>query len=106
LLGLGGAAFRLPLLVTLFRYPLRRAVALNLAISFVAVVVAAARWALAKQAPIASVAAVTVCTMPGVMAGAALGARWLVSIGLLLITESATPWISAGLSIGPVGAVW
>lgn len=119
LLGLGGAEFRLPLLVTLFRYTLRRAVSLNLAISFVAVVVAAvARWALAKQAPMASMAAVAVCMMLGGMIGAALGARWLarisderlhaavrallVSIGLLLIAESATPWISAGVSIGPV----
>jgi hypothetical protein len=30
----------------------------------------------------------------------------LVSIGLLLIAESATRWISAGLSIGPVVGGW
>jgi uncharacterized protein len=81
LLGLGGAEFRLPLLVTLFRYTLRRAVSLNLAISFVAVVVAlVARWALAKQVPMASVAAVAICMMLGGMAGATLGARWLARI--------------------------
>jgi uncharacterized protein len=82
LLGLGGAEFRLPLLVTLFRSTLRRAVSLNLAISFVAVVVVAlvARWALAKQVPMASVAAVAICMMLGGMAGATLGARWLARI--------------------------
>lgn len=124
LLGLGGAEFRLPLLVTLFRYTLRRAVSLNLAISVVAVVVAAiARWAFAGQAPMAGTATVAVCMMVGGMAGAALGAQWLmrisderlhaavrvllVSIGLLLIAESALPWTSSGLSVGPIakGAV-
>jgi uncharacterized protein len=120
LLGLGGAEFRLPLLVTIFRYTLRRAVSLNLAISFVAVVVAAAsRWVLAEQAPLASATTVAVCMMVGGMAGAALGSRWLarlsderlhtavrtllVSIGLLLIIESVTPWTATGLSVSPIG---
>jgi uncharacterized membrane protein YfcA len=119
LLGLGGAEFRLPLLVTIFRYTLRRAVSLNLAISFLAVVVAAvSRWALAKQAPLASVALVAGCMMVGGMIGAALSATWLarisderlhaavrillVSIGLLLIVESVTPWTSAGLPLGRI----
>jgi uncharacterized protein len=38
LIGLGGAEFRLPVLAGVFRYPARRAVALNLAISLVTVV--------------------------------------------------------------------
>jgi uncharacterized membrane protein YfcA len=124
LLGLGGAEFRLPLLVTVFRYTLRRAVSLNLAVSFVAVVVAAvARWALAEQPPLASAAPVAACMMAGGMAGATLGARWLtrisderlhagvrtllVSIGVLLMVESVVPWTSAGLPFGPIarGAV-
>jgi uncharacterized membrane protein YfcA len=62
--GLGGAEFRLPLLVTIFRYTLRRAVCLNLAISLVAVVVAAVvRWILATQPPLASAALVAICMM-------------------------------------------
>jgi uncharacterized membrane protein YfcA len=38
LIGLGGAEFRLPVLAGVFRYPARRAVALNLAISVITVV--------------------------------------------------------------------
>ena len=76
LLGLGGAEFRLPLLVALFGYTLRRAIPLNLAISFVAVVVAAcSRWLLAGQAPLASAAPVAVAMMVGGMLGAAVGSR-------------------------------
>ena len=118
LLGLGGAEFRLPLLVTLFHYPLRRAVSLNLAISFVAVVVAAiVRWAVAGQAPLAGTGIVAICMMVGGMIGAAVGSRWLtrisdgrlhtavrtllVSIGLLLIAESVLTWVSTGLLVGP-----
>ncbi len=37
LIGLGGAVFRLPLLVAVFGYALRRAVVLNLIVSFVTV---------------------------------------------------------------------
>lgn len=119
LLGLGGAEFRLPLLVAVFRYPLRRAVPLNLAVSFVAVVVAAVvRWGIAKQAPGSGTALLIVCMMAGGMLGAALGARWLASvsderlyagvrfllvvIGVLLIIEAATPWTSSGLPLGSV----
>jgi uncharacterized membrane protein YfcA len=119
LLGLGGAEFRLPLLVSVFGYPLRRAIPLNLAISFLAVLVAAiVRWRLAGQPPLASAAPVAVGMMVGGMAGAALGARWLahisderlhaavrtllVSIGVLLIVESAAPGTSAGVAGGPI----
>ena len=42
LLGLGGAEFLLPLLVAIFGYVLRRAIPLNLAISFIAVLIGVA----------------------------------------------------------------
>ena len=120
LLGLGGAEFRLPLLVVVFNYPLRRAVPINLAVSFVAVIVAAVvRWSFAKQAPIPGTALVIACMMAGGMLGAALGARWLGSIsdarlhtavrflliviGALLIIEAAIPWTSNGVPVGSVG---
>ena len=74
LLGLGGAEFRLPLLVSLFGYPLRRAVPLNLLISFLAVLVAAlVRWAIAGQAPVRGTWLAVVCMMTGGMMGAAGG---------------------------------
>jgi uncharacterized membrane protein YfcA len=76
LLGLGGAEFRLPLLVGLFGYALRQAIPLNLAISFVAVVIAAlSRWLLAGQAPLPSGVPVAVAMMVGGMIGAAVGSR-------------------------------
>jgi uncharacterized protein len=118
LLGLGDAEFRLPLLVALFGYALRYAIPLNLAISFVAVMVAAlSRWLLAGQAPIASAVPVAVAMMIGGMVGAAVGSRWLtrvsdarlhaavrvllVGIGELLIEESRSSWTSSGLPLGP-----
>lgn len=118
LFGLGGAEFRLPLLVAWFGYPLRSAIPLNLAISFLAVVVAAAsRWLLAGQAPLPGGAPVAVAMMLGGMLGAALGARWfarvsdarlhaavralLVGIGGLLVIESLGSWSSAGIPAGP-----
>src|SRR5688572_32530886 len=70
LLGLGGAEFRLPLLVALFGYALRQAIPLNLAISFVAVVIAAlSRWLLAGQAPLRSAVPVAVAMMVSGMIG-------------------------------------
>ena len=96
---MGGAEFRLPLLVTIFRYTLRRAVSLNLAISFLAVVVAAvSRWALAKQAPLASVALVAGCMMVG-----GTLRRVVVPMGLGTVLGSA----AGGLLIAyvPAGAV-
>lgn len=120
LLGLGGAEFRLPLLVALFGYALRSAIPLNLAISFVAVVIAApSRWLLAGQAPLPSAVPVAVAMMAGAMIGAAIGARWLahvsdarlhgavrsllVGIGALLIVESLGSWTSPGLPFGSSG---
>lgn len=123
LLGLGGAEFRLPLLVSLFGYTLRQAIPLNLAISFVAVVVAVlSRWLLAGQAPLSRAVPVAVAMMIGGMIGAAVGSHWLsrvsdarlhtavrtllVAIGALLIVESLGSWVSSGLPFGaPVLAI-
>ncbi|HKQ66589.1 MAG TPA: sulfite exporter TauE/SafE family protein [Methylomirabilota bacterium] len=117
LIGLGGAEFRLPLLVAIFHYALRRAISLNLAISFVAVLVgAAARWWLGGQAPLWSAASVAVAMMVGGMLGAAVGSRWLarvsdtrlhaavrsllIAIGILLVAEGLGSWTSPGLPLG------
>lgn len=116
-MGLGGAEFRLPLLVAVFGYALRQAIPLNLAISFVAVVIAApSRWLLAGQAPMLTAVPVAVAMMAGGMIGAAVGSRWLarvsdarlhaavrvllIAIGALLIVESAGSWVSTGLPLG------
>lgn len=122
LLGLGGAEFRLPFLVGVFRYSLRRAIPLNLAISFVAVLVAAlSRWALAGQAPLPSAVPVALAMMVGGVVGAAIGSHWvarasdsrlhtsvralLVCIGLLLVVESVTPHALPGLPTGSLVGV-
>jgi uncharacterized membrane protein YfcA len=122
LLGLGGAEFRLPLLVALFGCTLRTAIPLNLAISFVTVVIAApSRWLLAGQAPLLTAVPVAVAMMAGGMLGAALGARWLahvsdarlhaavrtllIGIGALLIVESLGSWTSPGLPLGEGGLI-
>lgn len=117
LLGLGGAEFRLPLLVAMFGYGLRHAIPLNLAISFVSVVVAAlSRWLLAGQSPLSSAVPAAVAMMAGGTIGAAVGSRWLfrvsdvrlhtavrvllAGIGTLLIGESIASWTSSGLPLG------
>ena len=122
LLGLGGAEFRLPVLVGLFAFPLRRAIPLNLAVSFVAVIVAApSRWGLAGQAPALDAVPVAVAMVAGGMIGAGLSARGLmrvsderlhtavrallIGIGGLLIAEAVTPWVSRGLPLGVAGQV-
>ncbi len=108
LIGLGGAEFRLPILIGLFGYALRRAVRLNLTISLVTVVsAAAARLALGGHLP-GAVLPVAAAMAAGGVAGARAGASWLarisdrrlertvrallLGIGVLLIVESALPW--------------
>lgn len=117
LLGLGGAEFRLPILVAYFRYRLLDAIALNLAVSLVTVVAAAvSRVVLAGEIPDASVLPVALAMMLGGMLGAAWGSHWLarmsgpglqvairtllIGVGLLLIVESAIAWESIGLPLG------
>src|SRR5262245_66086867 len=68
LLGLGGAEFRLPVLVGYFRYGLLRAISLNLAVSLVTVLAAASsRLTLARQIPDVSAWPVGVAMMLGGM---------------------------------------
>jgi uncharacterized membrane protein YfcA len=123
LLGLGGAEFRLPVLVAYFRYNLQGAVALNLAVSLVTVVAAAgSRLVIARQIPDVSTLPVGVAMILGGMLGAAAGARWLaqvserrlhaavrtllIGVGLLLIVESMTAWESSGVPFGtPMRAI-
>jgi ABC-type sulfate/molybdate transport systems ATPase subunit/uncharacterized membrane protein YfcA len=121
LLGLGGAEFRLPVLVSCFRYPLREAIALNLAVSLLTVMAAAgSRMLLAHEVPDASALPVGAPMALGGMLGAAAGSRWLtrtsdralhaavrallIGVGLLLVVESVTPRESPGLPVGPAVA--
>ena len=102
LLGLGGAEFRLPVLVAV-------------------VVAAPSRWWLAGQAPPFDAVPVALAMIAGGIVGAGLGVRWLarvsdarlhaavrallVGIGGLLIVEAVTPWVSRGLPLGIVRPV-
>jgi uncharacterized protein len=118
LLGLGGAEFRLPILVGYFRYPLLRAISLNLAVSLVTVVVSVAtRLIGGGQRPDLTALPVAGAMAIGGMAGAALAGRWLahvsearlrgavrtllIGIGLLLMIEAMTGWHSPGMPLGP-----
>jgi len=77
LIGLGGAEFRLPLLIDAFRFPALQAVILNKAMSLI--VVATALLFRAAAVPFASVAAhwsVIVNLLAGSLLGAWFGAGW------------------------------
>jgi uncharacterized membrane protein YfcA len=77
LIGLGGAEFRLPLLLSIFRFPPLEAIILNKATSLI--VVAAALVFRTKSVPIADVLAhaeVVVNLLAGSLIGAWLGASW------------------------------
>jgi uncharacterized membrane protein YfcA len=76
LIGLGGAEFRLPLLIDAFRFPALQAVILNKAMSLV--VVASALPFRAARVPFATVAAnwsIIVNLLAGSLLGAWFGAR-------------------------------
>lgn len=114
LIGLGGAEFRLPVLVGLFKYPTRQAVAFNLAVSLVTLI-----SSLIMRLPQASLPALTailpviVSFIAGGMVGAYTGANYskrlsertlekvililLVSIGILLIAEGISPVVASGI---------
>src|SRR5688572_11586266 len=77
LIGLGGAEFRLQLLLSLFRFPPLEAIILNKATSLI--VVASALVFRTKSVPIADVLAhaeVVVNLLAGSLVGAWLGASW------------------------------
>ncbi len=122
LLGLGGAEFRLPVLVRLFGYGLPRAIRFNLVISGVTVLAALTTRVIltgSTSAHLTSLGAPVLGMIPGGMAGAYLAGTWLITvseaalhrmvrtlllgIGVLLIVEAGVPWASAGLPLGPLG---
>src|SRR5215208_7001971 len=91
LIGLGGAEFRLPVLAGAFRYPARRAVALNLAISLVTVVSALLiRGGTLSLAPVLGLLPVVLAMMAGAVSAAFLGVA-LVGIGVALVVEVFLP---------------
>ena len=117
LIGLGGAEFRLPILVAVFGYGLRQAVGLNLAISLVTVLAGVTSRVLLGHVGVnlSLVSAVGLPMAVGGMLGAYSGASWLarvldstlhravrwllLGIGALLLIEALTPWVSAGLPL-------
>ena len=121
LIGLGGAEFRLPVLVQLFGYGLRRAVTLNLAASLVTVAAAAAARVVVapRGAALEHLGVVAVAMALGGMISARSGSRWLacvsesdlrrivrgllVFIGVLLVIEVVVAWPSPGLPLGDLG---
>lgn len=125
LIGLGGAEFRLPLLVAVMRYPARRAVPLNLAVSLFTVAAAAVtRLTLGGQAgmgALGEVGIIILALLGGGMAGAWLGAAWLgrisdrvlhrailvllVGIGGLLLYEAFAPWEPSALVGGDLAVI-
>ena len=83
LIGLGGAEFRLPLLIGAFRFPALQAVILNKAMSLI--VVASALPFRAAVVPFASVAVhwpVIVNLLAGSLLGAWFGAGWATKLRL------------------------
>jgi uncharacterized membrane protein YfcA len=74
LIGLGGAEFRLPVLAGVFRYPARRAVALNLAISLITVLGAVLiRGSTLDLAPLIALLPVVVAMIAGASSAAFVG---------------------------------
>ena len=123
LLGLGGAEFRLPLLVLLFRCELRHAVALNVAISLVTVVAGAATRlsAMGSLTGLGPVVPLAAAMAGGGVLGALAASAWLTrvsevwmrtairlvlfGIGTLLIVEGMWPWHVEGLVLTGAGAL-
>ena len=108
LIGLGGAEFRLPVLAGVFRYPARRAVALNIAISLITVVSALLiRGGTLSFAPLLGLLPVIVAMIVGAVSAAYVGTAlvhrvserllervilvFLVVIGTALIVEAFLP---------------
>jgi uncharacterized protein len=120
LIGLGGAEFRLPLLVSVLRYPTRTAVPLNLAISLFTVAAGlATRLSTGGREQLVALGdagAVVASLLAGGMIGAYIGATWLarvtdvvlervilvllVSIGGLLLYEAFASWEPSALVSG------
>ena len=114
LIGLGGAEFRLPVLAGVFRYPARRAVALNIAISLITVVSALLiRGGTLSLAPLLGLLPVVVAMILGAVSAAYVGTAlvhrvserllervilvFLVVIGTALVVEAFLPQDVPGL---------
>lgn len=122
LIGLGGAEFRLPVLLGFFKYPPRRAVALNLAVSLVTL--ASSLVFRIPNAPLIQLAPdlhVILSFIAGGLIGAYAGSfaakglhehtlervilLLLCGIGVLLIAEFIHPITSGGIPMPPIAAV-
>ncbi|WP_042207536.1 sulfite exporter TauE/SafE family protein [Paenibacillus durus] len=123
LIGLGGAEFRLPVLVGLFRYTARQAVAFNLAVSLVTLI-SSLIFRLPKIAvsDLVNDIPIILAFIAGGMFGAYSGANYskhlseralekvilvlLVGIGILLLVESFHPIVSGGIPMAlPVAII-
>src|SRR5919112_4844982 len=119
LIGLGGAEFRLPVLAGVFRYPARRAVALNLAISLLTVVSALLiRGGTLSFTPLLGLLPVVAAMIAGAVSAAYVGTAlvhrvserllervilvFLVVIGSALIVEAFLPQDVPGLLPDPL----
>lgn len=117
LIGLGGAEFRLPVLVGLFKFSARKAVALNIAISLITVFSAICfRMPKINIDTLIPLLGVMISIVAGSMTGAYFGADFskkvtenllkkvililLIGIGCLLIFESFVPFASGGITFG------
>ncbi|MBY9077429.1 sulfite exporter TauE/SafE family protein [Paenibacillus sp. HN-1] len=122
LIGLGGAEFRLPVLVGMFRYKTRQAVAFNLAVSLVTLLSSLAfRLPHASFKELADTLPVILSFIAGGLGGAYAGANYskkmsertlekvililLVSIGTLLVTEGFVPIVPGGIPMPLPAAV-
>lgn len=122
LIGLGGAEFRLPLLTSLFRFTVRQAIPLNLAVSLITLLVSllirsrtTPLETLWPHAP--ALGALLVGSMLGAALGPSLAGRLsdrtlervvfclLLGVGLLLIIEAGFPLTGGGLHLG-LTATW
>ncbi len=116
LIGLGGAEYRLPVLVGLFGYPVRSAVPLNLAVSLVTLVSSMVfRFPNTPFSRLAEISPIILSLILGGIGGAYFGVHYsrklsevmlekiilalLMSIGLLLIGESLFPFAEGGVGM-------
>lgn len=119
LIGLGGAEFRLPVLVGLFKFSARKAIAMNIAISFVTILSSIFfRIPKINFNIIMPLIVIMISIIAGSMTGAYFGVDFskkvtetllkkvililLIFIGFLLIFESFVPFISGGMAFGHI----
>ena len=123
LIGLGGAEFRLPILVAGFGFALRRAVHVNLSVSLVTVTSAAAvrLWLGGAGPTLTSALDVASAMVIGALLGAWGSTAWLagasdaglhrairgllLALGIALIVEAGLVWKSPGLPLPESGRV-